>query len=115
MITCAGPEATASLPNIKQCSTGHNKAQNAPRACGEAASTAESARASAPECRAEGGEQTCAAGSAFCDEATLLQQAFSKGIFNDVQSHPVFYTATRVQKFSLGQNLHYQTGWYAGR
>ena len=50
--------------------------------------------------------QTCAASSAFSDEATLLQLALSKGILNDVQSHPVFDTATRVKEFGLCQNLH---------
>lgn len=56
---------------------------------------------------------TCAACSAFCDEATLLQQARSKGILDDVQSHPVFHTAARIQKFSLGDDLHHQSGEYA--
>ena len=48
---------------------------------------------------------TCAACSAFCNEAPFCQTFLSEGILNDMQSNSVLHTAAWVEKLSLGNNL----------
>ncbi len=48
---------------------------------------------------------TCAACSAFCNEAPFCQMSLSKGIMNNMQSNSVLHTAAWVEKLSLGNNL----------
>ena len=51
---------------------------------------------------------TCAACSAFCNEASFCQTSTGKGILNDTQSNSVLDTAAWVEKLSLGKNLQQQ-------
>lgn len=48
------------------------------------------------------GSSTC---SSFCDEAPGREAALRQGFLHDLQRHPVFHTAPRIQHLRLGQNL----------